>query len=121
MCERVRLCEIQVIDADQGTLQNIIELEPASLFGVNASIDLIPPQRVNFKFLNAFYREADKAPFKLPPFGQGWSPLPQMSFHSYTIRCRFENVYLDDEIRVSKDIRKDTLVTVRQGPPRVFC
>ncbi|KAG6435639.1 hypothetical protein SASPL_100513 [Salvia splendens] len=35
--------------------------------------------------------------FPLPPFGQGW----------------FETVYIDDEIRVVKDIRKDYLVVER--------
>lgn len=34
--------------------------------------------------------------------------------------CRFDTIYLDDEFRVAKDIRGDTLVVRRGGPPRAF-
>lgn len=34
--------------------------------------------------------------------------------------CRFDTVYLDADLRISKDSRGDTLVTTRAGPPRVF-
>ena len=38
------------------------------------------------------------------------------------MRCcgRFDTVYLDDQIRVAKDSRGDTLVVERDGPPREF-
>ena len=34
--------------------------------------------------------------------------------------CRFDTIYLDDTCRVAKDIRGDTLVVQRDGPPRKF-
>ena len=34
--------------------------------------------------------------------------------------CRFDTVYLDRDIRVAKDIRGDTLVVSRDGPPRDY-
>ena len=34
--------------------------------------------------------------------------------------CRFDTVFMDDNIRVAKDIRGDTLVVARDGPPRAF-
>ena len=46
--------------------------------------------------------ESDK--INVPPRGKGW----------------FDTVYMDDEIRVATDIRGDTLVVARDGPPRVF-
>ena len=33
---------------------------------------------------------------------------------------RFDNVYIDSELRVSKDSRGDTLVVQRVGPPRPY-
>jgi hypothetical protein len=33
---------------------------------------------------------------------------------------RFDTVYLDEDIRVAKDIRGDTLVVERDGAPRRF-
>lgn len=32
--------------------------------------------------------------------------------------CRFDTVYMDNKIRVSKDSRGDTLIVTRDGPPR---
>jgi hypothetical protein len=32
----------------------------------------------------------------------------------------FDTVYCDDSIRVAQDIRGDTLVVERDGPPRIF-
>lgn len=34
--------------------------------------------------------------------------------------CRFDTIYLDESIRVAKDIRGDTLVVKRDGPPRRY-
>lgn len=33
---------------------------------------------------------------------------------------RFETVYVDQRIRIAKDIRGDTLIVTRDGPPRSF-
>jgi hypothetical protein len=56
------------------------------------------------RFTSAKLRLPEGRALKLPPFGKGW----------------FEQVYIDDEVRVAKDIRGDTLVVVRDGPPRIF-
>lgn len=34
--------------------------------------------------------------------------------------CRFDTIYLGRTLRVAKDIRGDTLVVERDGPPRSF-
>ena len=34
--------------------------------------------------------------------------------------CRFDTVWLGGKIRVAKDIRGDTLIVERDGPPRSF-
>ena len=36
------------------------------------------------------------------------------------LSCRFDNVYVDGELRVAKDSRGDTLVTRRVGPPHTY-
>ncbi len=33
---------------------------------------------------------------------------------------RFDNVYVDEEVRIAKDVRNDVLVVERDGPPRIF-
>jgi hypothetical protein len=32
--------------------------------------------------------------------------------------CRFDTVYMDDDVRIAEDIRGDTLIVARDGPPR---
>eukprot|EP00262_Sarcandra_glabra_P006504 TRINITY_DN18836_c0_g1_i1.p1 TRINITY_DN18836_c0_g1~~TRINITY_DN18836_c0_g1_i1.p1 ORF type:complete len:232 (-),score=19.73 TRINITY_DN18836_c0_g1_i1:191-886(-) len=87
---------LQVIDVESGRLNNVITFPPSGVFFVRSSMEVVSPQRVNFRFMSAVLRGKDWE-FPLPPFGQGW----------------FESVYLDDEIRVVKDIRGDYLVVDR--------
>ncbi|CAL5026082.1 unnamed protein product [Urochloa decumbens] len=87
---------LQVIDVTGGALNNVITFPPSGAFVVNGEIEVQPPQRVNFRFTRAALRGSNwEVPF--PPFGKGW----------------FDTVYLDDEIRVAKDIRGDYLVVER--------
>ncbi|XP_037486809.1 probable plastid-lipid-associated protein 11, chloroplastic [Triticum dicoccoides] len=87
---------LQVIDVPGGSLNNVITFPPSGAFVVNGSIEIQPPQRVNFRFTRAMLKGGNwEVPF--PPFGKGW----------------FDTVYLDDEIRVAKDIRGDYLVVER--------
>lgn len=87
---------LQVIDVASRTLNNVITFPPTGMFLVNSTIEVESAQRVSFKFTKASLRIGDwTIPF--PPFGQGW----------------FESVYLDDKIRVAKDIRGDYLVVDR--------
>ncbi|ONK56315.1 uncharacterized protein A4U43_C10F6730 [Asparagus officinalis] len=87
---------LQVIDVEKGVLNNVITFPPVGVFFVRSSIEPVPPQRVNFRFTSAVLR-GENWEIPLPPFGQGW----------------FESVYLDDDIRVAKDIRGDYLVVDR--------
>ncbi|RCV34842.1 hypothetical protein SETIT_7G190200v2 [Setaria italica] len=87
---------LQVIDVPGGALNNVITFPPSGAFVVNGDIEVQPPQRVNFRFTRAVLRGSSwEVPF--PPFGKGW----------------FDTVYLDDDIRVAKDIRGDYLVVER--------
>ncbi|KAI3874809.1 hypothetical protein MKW98_019382 [Papaver atlanticum] len=87
---------LQVIDVDAGVLNNVITFPPSGVFFVRSSIEIVSPQRVNFRFTSAVLR-GENWEFPLPPFGRGW----------------FESVYIDDNIRVVKDIRGDYLVIDR--------
>ncbi|XP_021756359.1 probable plastid-lipid-associated protein 11 [Chenopodium quinoa] len=87
---------LQVIDVDNLKLNNVITFPPSGVFFVRSSMEVASTQRVNFRFTSAVLRGKDWE-FPLPPFGQGW----------------FESVYLDDDIRVAKDIRGDYLVVDR--------
>eukprot|EP00892_Ulva_mutabilis_P004221 jgi/Ulvmu1/2170/UM013_0014.1 len=93
----------QVIDVNSSTLQNVITFPPDGAFIVNSGITVASAQRVDFKFEAAALKvNGRKIPF--PPFGQGW----------------FDTVYLDDSVRIAQDIRGDTLIVARDGPPREF-
>ncbi|XP_068330725.1 probable plastid-lipid-associated protein 11, chloroplastic [Pyrus communis] len=87
---------LQVIDVGQRVLNNVITFPPDGVFFVRSDIAVASNQRVNFKFTSAVLR-GKSWEIPLPPFGQGW----------------FDTVYLDDEIRVVKDIRGDYLVVDR--------
>ncbi|XP_059431370.1 probable plastid-lipid-associated protein 11, chloroplastic isoform X1 [Corylus avellana] len=87
---------LQVIDVEKMTLNNVITFPPDGVFFVRSGIEIASPQRVNFRFTGAVLRGKNWE-IPLPPFGQGW----------------FESVYLDDELRVVKDIRGDYLVVDR--------
>ncbi|KAE8038648.1 hypothetical protein FH972_011134 [Carpinus fangiana] len=84
---------LQVIDVEKMTLNNVITFPPDGAFFVRSGIEIASPQRVNFRFTSAVLRGKNWE-IPLPPFGQGW----------------FESIYLDDDIRVAKDIRGDYLV-----------
>ncbi|MBA0674962.1 hypothetical protein Goari_016530, partial [Gossypium aridum] len=121
---------LQVIDVDNKTLNNVITFPPDGVFFVRSSIEIASSQRVNFKFTSAVLRGKNWE-FPLPPFGQGceyflvfdgnflWIRFPvlfekaEKCFSDCKILYRFETVYLDDEIRVVKDIRDDYLVVER--------
>ncbi|KAH6779740.1 Plastid-lipid associated protein PAP / fibrillin family protein [Perilla frutescens var. hirtella] len=87
---------LQVIDVENKSLNNVITFPPDGVFFVRSDIQIDSAQRVNFQFTSAVLRGKDWE-FPLPPFGQGW----------------FDSLYIDDEIRVVKDIRKDYLVVER--------
>ncbi|KAK7339302.1 hypothetical protein VNO77_19960 [Canavalia gladiata] len=86
----------QVIDVRKKTLNNVITFPPDGVFFVRSGIEIASPQRVNFRFTSAVLRGKNWE-IPLPPFGQGW----------------FDTVYLDDDLRVVKDIRGDYLVVDR--------
>ncbi|KAK9867961.1 hypothetical protein WJX84_006014 [Apatococcus fuscideae] len=93
----------QVIDVENNSLQNVITFPPDGAFVVESSLEVIGDQRTNFKFSGAKLK-LPKRTLNIPPFGKGW----------------FDTVYLDETVRVAKDIRGDTLITIRDGPPRSF-
>ncbi|KVH88245.1 probable plastid-lipid-associated protein 11, chloroplastic [Cynara cardunculus var. scolymus] len=87
---------LQVIDVEKRSLNNVITFPPDGVFFVRSDMEIASPQRVNFRFTSAVLRGKDWE-FPLPPFGQGW----------------FDSVYLDDNIRIAKDIRGDYLIVDR--------
>ncbi|KAI4372695.1 hypothetical protein MLD38_010894 [Melastoma candidum] len=87
---------LQVIDVGAKSLNNVITFPPHGAFLVRAGIEVVSKQRINFKFTSAALRSKDWE-IPVPPFGQGW----------------FDTVYLDEEIRVVKDIRGDYLIVER--------
>ncbi|KAL5798882.1 hypothetical protein ACOSQ2_003702 [Xanthoceras sorbifolium] len=87
---------LQVIDVDKRVLNNVITFPPDGVFFVRSDIEIASSQRVNFRFTSAVLR-AKNWEIPLPPFGQGW----------------FESVYLDNDIRIAKDIRGDYLIVDR--------
>ncbi|XP_065859257.1 probable plastid-lipid-associated protein 11, chloroplastic isoform X2 [Euphorbia lathyris] len=87
---------LQVIDVENKTLNNVITFPPDGVFFVRSKIEIASAQRVNFRFTSAVLR-GKSWEFPLPPFGQGW----------------FKSVYLDDDIRIAKDIRGDWLIVAR--------
>lgn len=87
---------LQVIDVEKLSLNNVITFPPDGVFFVRSNIEVASSQRVNFRFTSAVLRGKNWA-IPLPPFGQGW----------------FDTVYLDDDLRVVKDIRGDYLVVDR--------
>ncbi|KAK2413866.1 putative plastid-lipid-associated protein 11, chloroplastic [Trifolium repens] len=87
---------LQVIDVRNLSLNNVITFPPDGVFFVRSNIEVASSQRVNFRFTSAVLRGKNWE-IPLPPFGQGW----------------FDTVYLDDDLRVVKDIRGDYLVVDR--------
>eukprot|EP00884_Botryococcus_braunii_P020507 jgi/Botrbrau1/713/Bobra.160_2s0036.1 len=93
----------QVIDVDNSKLGNVITFPPDGAFIVDSTLSREGRQRLNFKFTAAKLKLPSRT-ISLPPYGQGW----------------FDTVYIDNRIRVAKDIRGDTLIVTRDGPPRSF-
>lgn len=87
---------LQVINVQKGTLNNVITFPPSGSFVVDSTIEVVSKQRVNFRFIGAALFVNGRR-IGVPPFGKGW----------------FESVYLDESIRVAKDIRGDYLVVDR--------
>eukprot|EP00898_Chlorokybus_atmophyticus_P002346 jgi/Chlat1/3111/Chrsp21S00244 len=73
---------------------------PSGAFVVDATIEVSGPQRITFKFDKARLK-TDKLNWALPPFGKGW----------------FDTVYLDNDLRIARDIRGDILVVERCKTP----
>ena len=91
----------QTIDGDARRLRNEVIFQSGDteiVFTVDASIEMgASEKRVRFKFTSASIRFGDALRVPIPPFGEGW----------------FENVYVDEDMRVSRDSRGDTLVCAR--------
>lgn len=96
----------QVIDTEQGSLQNVITFIPGDgAFIVDSNLEWVGENaRTNFKFTSATLKLSETQQIKLPPFGSGW----------------FESIYVDSKYRLSRDIRGDLLLVERQGPPTKF-
>jgi hypothetical protein len=93
-----------VIDTASERLQNVITFPPDGSFVVDSSLVVTGPQRCEFKFRAASLNRPHDESWKVPPFGKGW----------------FDTVYVDNKIRIARDIRGDTLIVAREGPPRWF-
>ena len=91
----------QTIEGDARRLRNEVVFQSGDteiVFTVDASIETgASEKRVRFKFTSASIRFGDALRVPIPPFGEGW----------------FENVYVDEDMRVSRDSRGDTLVCAR--------
>jgi len=95
----------QTIDGDARRLRNEVIYQRGNteiVFTVDASIETVSEKRVRFAFTSASIRFGDFVRVPIPPVGEGW----------------FENVYVDEDIRVSRDSRGDTLVCVRDDVQR---
>jgi len=90
----------QTIDVPRGTLTNIIEFEEGGFLRVGSTIspDAERGERFCFSFDSCAVRWRSLE-LPLPPVGRGWGDL----------------LYLDDELRVQRDVRGDLLVATRVG------
>ena len=92
---------IQYNDNNDGKncISNIIEFEGNSEFTVLGDIEysLNNRKRLNFKFSKAKLLIPPFININLPPVGQGW----------------FDNIYINEKYRLSKDIRGDYLISTR--------
>ena len=95
----------QIIDVERASLRNVVEWGKERAFVVDSEISLEEDDagggweqgRVNFAFTAAGLKLGSGPTLPVPPFGKGW----------------FDTVYLDEELRISKDVRGDTLVVKR--------
>mmetsp|Transcript_25949 Transcript_25949/g.81258 ORF Transcript_25949/g.81258 Transcript_25949/m.81258 type:complete len:344 (-) Transcript_25949:125-1156(-) len=90
----------QTIDVPRGTLTNVIEFEEGGFLRVGSTIspDAERGERFRFSFDSCAVRWRSLE-LPLPPVGRGWGEL----------------LYLDDELRVQRDVRGDLLVATRVG------
>ena len=95
----------QILDTAAGSLSNVITFPPVGAFVVDSTLAVAGDARCTFRFTGARLKLPDNAdgsarnlPF--PPFGAGW----------------FDNLFLDNELRVARDSRGDTLVVERADP-----
>jgi len=90
----------QTIDVPRGTLTNVIEFEEGGFLRVGSTIspDAERGERFSFSFDSCAVRWRSLE-LPLPPVGRGWGEL----------------LYLDDELRVQRDVRGDLLVATRVG------
>jgi len=86
----------QLIDTAAGTLSNRIDFQGGA-FEVDSSCEPSNGIRVGFSFNAARIRFGDFT-LPLPPVGKGW----------------FDCVYLDEELRIVRDSRDDTLIALRK-------
>lgn len=88
---------VQSIDFKNEALNNLIKFKNGREFSVKGKInvDLKERKRVNFKFTSASLLVPPFPKLSIPPIGKGW----------------FDNVYVNDIYRLSKDIRGDYLVS----------
>lgn len=100
----------QSLDLSANTLSNVVTFPPTGAFVVQSSAAAEPGAaasqdalRVRFAF-TAARLDAPFGRLPLPPYGKGW----------------FDNVYVDDDIRIARDVRGDTLICERAGAPRAF-
>jgi hypothetical protein len=96
---------LQVIDTAGSSINNIIEFEDNRAFSVIGSINLDQSTsdcpdgtcRVEFAFKSAELRIPPFPSLTLPPVGKGW----------------FDNLYVNEKYRLSRDIRGDYLISKR--------
>lgn len=90
----------QLIETRKGRLANVILFGEDSAFSVDASLAVESPTSCTFAFTGASLALPART-LRLAPFGAG----------------SFDTVYVDGDLRVSRDSRGDTLVTERCAAP----
>lgn len=79
--------DMQVIDVENKSLQNVIEFPPAGAFIVQSDISVSSDQRIDFDFTGASLK-LPKRTIQFPPVGKGWCVSRSRPFHSAP-RCKF--------------------------------
>jgi hypothetical protein len=90
----------QTIDTGAESLSNVILFGDEGAFTVSARLSVTSPTRCEFAFTGAALTVGQRR-FSVQPVGAG----------------TFESVYVDNELRVSRDSRGDTLVVTRCSAP----
>lgn len=87
----------QNIDIPEGSLENVLQFENGSLrVGSKISPDEDNVSRFNFEFQNCLIQWRS-VQLQVPPVGKGWGEL----------------LYLDEDIRIQRDVRGDLLIATR--------